>query len=768
MSGSPAASLVLGRWGAPLAIALAVFAVYSNALDGPFFLDDVSNIVENPAIRRVWPLTTALNPPPVDMTFCTRPFINLTMCVDYAIGGLRVRSYHVTSLLFHLAASLSLLGLFGLALRASGYDPRESRLLALFGALAWAMHPLATSAVNTLSQRPEVAVGFFFFLTLYSLHRSTLAGARRTTWQAVAFGACLLGMGSKESMAAAPVLALVYDRIFLSASWKEVFRARGWFYVLLAGTWIWPISRQLAFSPHTIKEGAEASVYWRYPLTQAWGLVQMLRLYAWPTPLVMDYGVNMFSRLGQVWPQALVMALLAVLTLYALRRHPRTGFPAFCFFALVAPSSSFLPIVGQPVAEHRVYAAMAAPAILAVLGLHKALGRLIVEPASRRRALLTGLLAAWTLALGLASHRRNAVYQDAVRLWQDTASKRPTSERAWLNLGNALSAKGMYEKALGAYQKAIRINPRRVEAQGNLANALCALGHHEAALPYYREAIRLNAAYAPARSSLGSALNALGQHEEALVQHKRALRLMPDSAEVQFKMANACAVLGRHEEAVAHFQKAIELQPQAVEFRNNLGNSLKALRRYDEAVACYQEILHRQAGSIPAAGNLGLTWLEMGFPDRALGVFMEAAQRSGQPGTVLFDFSSVLIGRGYLAEGLALSERVLATQPHHPLALNNAAWIMATATNEALRNGPRAAEYAQRAVELLGRSSPAAWATLAAAQAEAGHFDEATATARLALDMVRENNDAGRIAQYEARLEAYQQGRAWRDEGSDR
>ena len=52
MSGSPAASLVLGRWGAPLAIALAVFAVYSNALDGPFFLDDVSNIVENPAIRR--------------------------------------------------------------------------------------------------------------------------------------------------------------------------------------------------------------------------------------------------------------------------------------------------------------------------------------------------------------------------------------------------------------------------------------------------------------------------------------------------------------------------------------------------------------------------------------------------------------------------------------------------------------------------------------------------------------------------------------------
>ena len=41
-------------------------------------------------------------------------------------------------------------------------------------------------------------------------------------------------MGSKESMLVAPILALAYDRLFLTPSWKELIRRRGWFYLALA------------------------------------------------------------------------------------------------------------------------------------------------------------------------------------------------------------------------------------------------------------------------------------------------------------------------------------------------------------------------------------------------------------------------------------------------------------------------------------------------------------------------------------------------------
>ena len=114
-------------------------------------------------------------------------------------------------------------------------------------------------------------------------------------------------------------------------------------------------------------------------------------------------------------------------------------------------------------------------------------------------------------------------------------------------------------------------------------------------------------------------------------------------------------------------------------------------------------------------------------------------------------------------QGLVLARRVLELQPDHPLALNTAAWILATSTNDALRDGPRAMEFAERAVARLGRNPPTALATLAAAQAEAGRFAEAVETAQRALAGARQGGDTALVARFEARIEAYRDRRPWRE-----
>jgi tetratricopeptide (TPR) repeat protein len=70
-------------------------------------------------------------------------------------------------------------------------------------------------------------------------------------------------------------------------------------------------------------------------------------------------------------------------------------------------------------------------------------------------------------------------------------------------------------------------------------------------------------------------------------------------------------------------------------------------------------------------------------------------------------------------------EAVLAREPESAGTWNNLAWVLATAEDPSVRDGPRAVACANRAL-VAGR--PPAWVdTLAAAWAECGHFAHALA-----------------------------------------
>ena len=96
---------------------------------------------------------------------------------------------------------------------------------------------------------------------------------------------------------------------------------------------------------------------------------------------------------------------------------------------------------------------------------------------------------------------------------------------------------------------------------------------------------------------------------------------------------------------------------------------------------------------------------------------------------------------GQSAAAIAEFQKVLELDPNHVTAQNNLAWMLATCPDASLRNGPKAVELAQRAVQLSAGMSPQILDTLAAAYAEAGQFPEAIKTARQALDLsVAQNN----------------------------
>jgi hypothetical protein len=78
--------------------ALAMVAAYANGLRGTFVMDDVSEIVNNEAMRTLWP-------PWVPMfeggRLAHRPFPYFTFALNHAIHGLAVPGYHVVNIGLH-------------------------------------------------------------------------------------------------------------------------------------------------------------------------------------------------------------------------------------------------------------------------------------------------------------------------------------------------------------------------------------------------------------------------------------------------------------------------------------------------------------------------------------------------------------------------------------------------------------------------------------------------------------------------------------------
>jgi hypothetical protein len=155
-------------------IVLAALAAYHNSLEGTFVADDSNSIVKNPTIRQLGRIGEVFSPPRNGETVSGRPLLNLSLAINYAIGGLNVRGYHVTNLAIHIAAALALYGILRRTFLLPALRDRFGRAatwLALAGALWWTVHPLQTESVTYIVQRAESLMGLFYLLTLYGVIR---------------------------------------------------------------------------------------------------------------------------------------------------------------------------------------------------------------------------------------------------------------------------------------------------------------------------------------------------------------------------------------------------------------------------------------------------------------------------------------------------------------------------------------------------------------------------------------------------------------------
>lgn len=560
-----------------VAVATAGALSYSNTFAVPFLFDDVGRILEAPQIRTLWPLSTAMDQ-------SNRPFGMLTFAANYAIDQHEVWGYHATNLVIHLLAGLCLLSIVH---RTLSVIPKtsifteglvdHSQLIALAIAAIWTVHPLQTQAVTYIVQRLESLMGLSYLATLMFFIGATQS-KRPLGWYLLSLLSCAWGMGCKEVMVTAPLIVLWYDRAFVASSWRQLISNRWPFYLSLFCTWgvlAWAMLHYTGDYKSGLLLSVEGLTPWLYLWNQSAVICHYLKLCFVPVGLCLYREWPVENNVLPLIPTAFLLATGAILTFLGMFFRPRLAFMGGCFFLILAPTSSLVPIIDLYF-EHRMYLPLAAIVGLCVLSTSY-LVFFVFSAARQRRLTLCALTLLATGTLGVLTYDRNHDYRSSIAIWTSNVEVSPSTADGWTNLGIAYVEADQKPASISALRKAAQLKPT-----------------------------------AQVLASLGGALiesNDLTAAADALQQ---ALALEPTNYIAVLNQGNLLFELGRYSEAIPHFQAALDVEPDDIELRTSLAACLVFTQRFGEAEYQCRQVLLRDPRSAKAMVNLACALANQG------------------------------------------------------------------------------------------------------------------------------------------------------------
>jgi hypothetical protein len=305
-----------------LLLILVTASAYSNTLNADFHLDDHPNIMENPLLRD---LDNFLDPSkvldnPEYPQLHTRYIGYLSLAINYRAHGLDVRGYHVVNISMHLLCSVLVYWLVLLTLKtplAAGLFPERYRHeAALVAAAFFALHPIQTQAVTYITQRFALLVALFYLLSLALYIQARFLDSGKTAYALYALSvlSAIAAMFSKENAFTLPVMAAIYELVFLRAVPAErIKRLAPLFLTML----IIPLLR-IASEGGLAQSAMIRGVYyerWEYLFTQFTVIVKYMQLVLLPAGLNVDYNWPLYTTF---FAPEVIVAFLMVASVFLL------------------------------------------------------------------------------------------------------------------------------------------------------------------------------------------------------------------------------------------------------------------------------------------------------------------------------------------------------------------------------------------------------------------------------------------------------------------
>jgi tetratricopeptide (TPR) repeat protein len=341
---------------------------------------------------------------------------------------------------------------------------------------------------------------------------------------------------------------------------------------------------------------------------------------------------------------------------------------------------------------------------------------------------------------------------------------------------------------------ALHLDPEHASAHNSRGLIRTRLGQLDPALADFGEAIRLAPDWFLPYLHRAQTHHGLGRFDAALADYDRAIELAGSAGDPMVALAYCRRGEARYDqfqevEAEADFAEARRRDVAAAGY---LGEMWLRRNKPDRALEAFAEYVHGRPDDVRGyvgrgAAREALGDLEGADADYSTAVGLQpegdghvrrahVRHRQGRLDEALADLSQyigfhpddpagylnrsvVYRQRGALAEALQDLNAAHRAAPKDPWVCNNLAWMLATCSEETVRDGPRAVALAREACQATEWKHPFCMGTLAAALAETGAFEEAVRWQSRALPLYSKQGQAAA----QARLELYRGGQPYRE-----
>jgi len=275
------------------------------------------------------------------------------------------------------------------------------------------------------------------------------------------------------------------------------------------------------------------------------------------------------------------------------------------------------------------------------------------------------------------------------------------------------------------FTEALKRAPKFIIALENRAAAYSLQNLNKLALDDWNEVIVQDPGNAPARIRRAKIFIDQKQLDKAHADLSAVLKDDPKNVAVLIDRGQLLVDMNKADDALADFSAALALQPTSAETYLARSQLYTDKKEYGKALVDADEALKLVPTYVEACVARGWNRFLTGEFEKASDDFAKAIEMS----------------------------------PKNPAAYNSQAWLWATCPSDKFRDGKKAVDFAQKALDLTQSKDPTIMDTQAAAFAESGDFAQA---ARVQEQVVRTLGEGPGAADAAARLELYRKKQPYR------
>ena len=523
-----------------------------------------------------------------------RPLLLLSFAFNYVIHGVAPFGYHLLSNGFHIVN-----GVLIFLLLSSFIGSRAS----FIASLLFLIHPAQTEAVAYISGRGDPMSVFFVLLALWLFVKSFQPKAdppraenleiskSRHIYIFLSAFSMILAILSRETAILFPLFLMVFYISFISKgsffkSLKESFlKALPFFAVSV----IYFILRLTVFNfENTLNFFSQSNIYTEnliYRLyTFGHALVEYFKIIFWPVGLHMERDLPVATLLFQwpVWLGFLVILgiISLVLKFYYLDiknsfkienlklkiKEQNSNFRILFFgwawfFMALGPVSGIIPI-NAIIYEHWLYLPLIGFATLAGFYIDKLLEFLKIKKGIISYWLFVIVLVVYFSFFAVQSIRRNILWGDSVKFYEDILKYSPSSVRILTNLGNIYYERGDFEEAEEFFKKAIDTPAGNAFAQPyyNLGNLYRDKGRIDDAITQYKKAIEVDPSFPFAYQNLATIyINNKRDLVKGMETLEQLKKIQPGNPRVYYNLGLVYLATGNNDLAIENLELGLEL-----------------------------------------------------------------------------------------------------------------------------------------------------------------------------------------------------------------